>query len=139
MVLRMKMNSRGKHIKKINGKLAIDNQYDLKVNPHGKEHVFLSTQENSDKYKGHYESFNEFLHNFNNNNNSLFEMVRHPNNSIPKTRKKRHGFKKKFREINILKKDEKKKGEKGDTKKKKRFGRVKRFNKARTKKGNMRR
>ena len=138
MVLTMKMNSSGKHIKKINGKIDINNHYDLKVNPRGKEHVFLSTQENSKQYKKRYESFNEFLHNFNNNNNSLFETVRHTNNSLPNTRKKRHEFKKMFKEINILKNNDKN-GEKkyvnnGDTKKKKRFGQVKRFNKVRTKK-----
>ena len=114
-----KLISSGKHTKKINGKNDIDNHYHLEVNPFGEDNVYLSTKEDSNQYKGKYDNFDAFLKTFNNNNRSLFDMARRGENAFTK---KRRGFRRKFREIKVLKPGKKGvRGKKGKTGKFRRF------------------
>ena len=72
------MITSGKHVKKINGKFFKDQEFNLDVNRNGQNKIFLKTQEldNGKRkiYKNVFNSMDDFMRDFNNNNNSLFEL-----------------------------------------------------------------
>lgn len=92
-----KMITSGKHVKKINGKFLKDQEFNLDVNPNGQNKIFLKTQEldNGKRkiYKNAFNSMDDFMRDFNNNNNSLFELnknIYRPRYITPKYNRVRH-------------------------------------------------
>ena len=93
-----KMITSGEHVKKINGKFFKDQKFNLDVNPYGKKRIFLKTQELDDGnrkiYKNAFNSMDDFMRDFHNNNNSLFELnknISRPRYISPKYIKIRQG------------------------------------------------
>ena len=92
-----KMITSGKHIKKINGNFLKDQEFNLDINPNGENKIFLKTQEldNGKRkiYKNAFNSIDDFMRDFNNNNNSLFELnknIYRPRYVTPKYNRIRH-------------------------------------------------
>ena len=85
-----KMITSGKHVKKINGKLLKDQEFNLDVNPNGQNRIFLKTQEFENGkhkiYKNNFDSIDNFMADFQKNNNSLFEL----NKNIIRPKYSRH-------------------------------------------------
>tara|TARA_B100000902_G_scaffold367406_2_gene389981 strand:- start:1264 stop:1704 length:441 start_codon:yes stop_codon:yes gene_type:complete len=88
-----KMITSGKHIKKINGKFLKDQEFNLDINPNHKNRVYLKTHELEDgkhkTYKNAFDSVDDFMTDFQNNNNSLFELnknISRPRYVTPKYR-----------------------------------------------------
>ena len=103
-----KMITSGKHVKKLNGKFLKDQEFNLDINPNGQNKIFLKTQEldngKNKIYKNAFNSMDDFMRDFNNNNNSLFELnknIARPRYVTPKhnknVRKHNNRFVRKFK------------------------------------------
>ena len=101
--MNLQMSSSGQHFKKVNGRPFKDQKFDLHINPYKKGRIFLKTQELKDGkhklYKNAFSSLDDFMKEFENNNNSLFELNKNitrpryftPKYSITKPRGRRRG------------------------------------------------
>ena len=59
------MITSGKHLKEVNGNLFRDDHFDLNVNPHGEDKIYLETQQLDDGkrkiYKNKFDSMDDFM------------------------------------------------------------------------------